>query len=234
MEKAYIVANKEQELNLLNKFEQDRFDWPGKRFEWPNGEKPTGWLPSKKAFSKYHFSFPYTIVINEDNIITWSIDSEDYDGDIVFDGRKENDMNKYLVTQEFMDKLIKWRDNNSLKAPSTISYHYIDNHDLELIPAVAEDWWLEDENAIERNNRLITIIQWLNGEDVFETQKTYKYYIARTSSPVMYLSMKKWYHSEFPKYDTISSEKKIFDTREEAEKWLIPGYEVVEIDENKL
>ena len=230
MEKAYIVANKEQELDLLNKFEQDRFDWPGKRFEWPNGEKPTGWLPSKKAFSKYHFSFPYTIVINEDNIITWSIDSEDYDGDIVFDGRKENDMNKYLVTQEFMNDLVEWRDRRLIAK-------YVTYEDVlpSYMPSSVFEWWDEDEIPDEEhNNRLIAIIRWVNGEDVFETQKTYKYYIARTSSPVMYLSMKKWYHSEFPKYDTISSEKKIFDTREEAEKWLIPGYEVKEIDENEL
>ena len=224
MEKAYIVANKEQELNLLNKFEQDRFDWPGKRFEWPNGEKPTGWLPSKKAFSKYHFSFPYTIVINEDNIITWSIDSEDYDGDIVFDGRKENDMNKYLVTQEFMDKLSKWR-NDLLFLTSSV---------IRELPELVEKWLSSGGSANEYNKRFGAIIRFVNGEDVFETQKTYKYYVARTSSPVMYFSMKKWYHSEFPKYDTISSEKKIFDTREEAEKWIIPGYEVVEIDGNEL
>lgn len=224
MEKAYIVANKEQELDLLNKFEQDRFDWPGKRFEWPNGEKPTRWLPSKKAFSKYHFSFPYTIVINEDNIITWSIDSEDYDGDIVFDGRKENDMNKYLVTQEFMDKLSKWRNDLLFLTPSVIKE----------LPELVEKWLSSGGSANEYNKRFGAIIGFVNGEEVFETQKTYKYYIARTSSPVMYFSMNKWYHSEFPKYDTISSEKKIFDTREEAEKWVIPGYEVVEIDGNEL
>lgn len=224
MEKAYIVANKEQELNLLNKFEQDRFDWPGKRFEWPDGEKPTGWLPSKKAFSKYHFSFPYTIVINEDNIITWSIDSEDYDGDIVFDGRKENDMNKYLVTQEFMDKLSKWR-NDLLFLTSSV---------IRELPELVEKWLSSGGSANEYNKRFGAIIRFVNGEDVFETQKTYKYYVARTSSPVMYLQMKKWYHSEFPKYDSDFSKKKIFNTREVAEKWVIPDYEVVEIDENEL
>lgn len=234
MEKAYIVANKEQELDLLNKFEQDRFDWPGKRFEWPNGEKPTGWLPSKKAFSKYHFSFPYTIVINEDNIITWSIDSEDYDGDIVFDGRKENNMNKYLVTQEFMDKLIEWGDENDIRLDEEDALSYVIGEDIMILPNKVDEWWDEIDNPRERNNRLIAILQWLNGEDVFETQKTYKYYVARTSSPVMYLSMKKWYHSEFPKYDSDFSKKKIFNTREVAEKWVIPDYEVVEIDENEL
>lgn len=234
MDKAYIVANKEQELNLLNKFEQDRFDWPGKRFEWPNGEKPTGWLPSKKAFSKYHFSFPYTIVINEDNIITWSIDSEDYDGDIVFDGRKENDMNKYLVTQEFMNELIEWRDDQRLGMNTELIRSFLDVVHIQKFPDVVDIWWTDPENTVENNNRLIAVIRWLNGEEVFETQKTYKYYVARTSAPFTYLSMKKWYHSEFPKYDTISSEKKIFDTREEAEKWLIPGYEVMEVEENEL
>ena len=136
---------------------------------------------------------------------------------------------KYLVTNEFMNKLIEWQDENDLDVIIDVAPEEL----LEL-PVIVQSWHIWPTDLSERNNRLIAIIQWLNGEDVFETQKTYKYYVARDSYPIAYLTMKKMYHSEFPRYDSVFSEKKIFDTREEAEKWLIPDYEVVEIDENEL
>ena len=137
-------------------------------------------------------------------------------------------MKKYKVTQEFMDALYDWRDEY------TKSVFGVNAVSLTNMPEIVRSWRFEYNSSIETNKRLGVIINWINGEDVFETQKTYKYYIARTSSPVMYFSMKKWYHSEFPHYNAFLSEKKVFDTREEAEKWLIPGYEVVKYDGNEL
>ena len=137
-------------------------------------------------------------------------------------------MKKYKVTQEFMDELETWK--NMLEANVvSINEFFFD----ETIKNV-ENWRSEYVSQADRNQRFGAIVNWINGEDVFETQKTYKYYVARTSSPHLYFSMKKWYHSELPKYDSNCSEKKVFSTREEAEKWVIPDYEVVEIDENEL
>ena len=217
----YIVANQEQELNVLKKLENDGF-------KWGDNDLPTAFIFSKCLL--FH-GFPYIIRTYEnDNYIAWSYYSEDYKGDIVYDGRKEDKMSKkYLVTQEFMNDLIEWQDENDLDVIIDV-----DPEELLELPVIVQSWHTWPNDLSERNNRLIAILQWLNGEDVFETQKTYKYYVARTSSPVMYLSMKKWYHSEFPKYDSDFSKKKIFNTREVAEKWAIPDYEVVEIDENEL
>ena len=142
---------------------------------------------------------------------------------------------RYRCDKAVYDKLIEWRDEHNIKLDLTEPFSYVRGMDFYQLPDQVAEWWAgETGNPWEINNRLIAIIQWLNGEEVFETQKTYKYYVARTSSPVMYLSMKKWYHSEFPKYDSDFSKKKIFNTREVAEKWVIPDYEVVEIDENEL
>ena len=52
MGKAYIVANKEQELNVLKKFEQDELVWIRK-------QKPTEWLPSERSAL---VNFPYVLV----------------------------------------------------------------------------------------------------------------------------------------------------------------------------
>lgn len=217
----YIVANQEQELNVLKKLEQEGF-------KWYDDDLPTSFIFSESFL--FH-GFPYIISEYKDmGYVGWSYYSEDYDGNIVFDGRKEEKMSdKYLVTNEFMNKLIEWQDENDLDVIIDVAPEEL----LEL-PVIVQSWHIWPTDLSERNNRLIAIIQWLNGEDVFETQKTYKYYVARDSYPIAYLTMKKMYHSEFPRYDSVFSEKKIFDTREEAEKWLIPGYEVKEIDENEL
>ena len=218
MGKAYIVANKEQELNVLKKFEQDELVWIRKL-------KPTEWLPSERSAL---VNFPYVLV--DKGYVVWLSMTQLAGEKIVYDGRKEEKMDKkYLVTNEFMNKLIEWQDENDLDVIIDVAPEEL----LEL-PVIVQSWHIWPTDLPERNNRLIAIIQWLNGEDVFETQKTYKYYVARDSYPIAYLTMKKMYHSEFPRYDSVFSEKKIFDTREEAEKWVIPDYEVVEIDENEL
>lgn len=220
MDKAYIVTNKEQELNVLKKLEQNGLVWYG-------GEKPTKWLPSK--------SHPFPFLLNECDYITWDFLDHLKNEEIVYDGRKEDKMSKkYLVTQEFMNELIEWRDDQRLGMNTELIRSFLDVSHIQKFPDVVDIWWTDPENTVENNNRLIAVIQWLNGEEMFETQKTYKYYVARDSFPIAYLSMKKMYHSEFPVYDSNFSNKKIFDTREEAEKWLIPGYEVEEIDENEL
>lgn len=227
MENGYIVTNKEQELKVLKKLEQNGFKWGMGR------KNPTKYFPSNHILFD---GFPYLIIAYENWTIARTASFEDYSCNIVFDGRKEENIDKkYLVTQEFMNELIKWRDEHNIKLDLTEPFSHVRGMDFYQFPDQVAEWWAgETGNPWEINNRLIAIIQWLNGEEVFETQKTYKYYIARTSSPVMYFSMKKWYHSELPKYDSNCSEKKVFSTREEAEKWLIPGYEVVEIDGNDL
>lgn len=227
MNKAYIVTNKKEELEVLDRLKDEGSFWL-------NDENPTEWIPSEELMEFLEFNFPY-VLIEEEHIISWKDLEELTDETIMYDGRKEDKMNKkYLVTNEFMNELIEWRDDQRLGMNTELISSFLDVVNIKQFPGVVDDWWTDPENTVENNKRLIAIIQWLNGEEVFETQKTYKYYVARTSAPFTYLSMKKWYHSEFPKYDTISSEKKIFDTREEAEKWLIPGYEVMEVEENEL
>ena len=109
----YIIANKEQELDVLSKLEKEGF-------KWLNNDRPQEWLPSKEVFTKFGFSFPYTIVAYKDKTIIWSSSFEDPKGRVVFDGRKEDTMiKKYKVTKEFMDSLVKWRDTYDLEPDLT-------------------------------------------------------------------------------------------------------------------
>ena len=80
VDKAYIVANEEQELDVLKKFEQnDLF--------WLNGAMPTNFVPSKHSASMLFEQFPYIIV--EGNEISWINMKQLTDEEIVYDGRKD-------------------------------------------------------------------------------------------------------------------------------------------------
>ena len=213
-DKAYIVANKQQELDVLKKLEKDGFNWP-------SGLNPTNFFPSN--------SHPFPIVLFERDCITWDFLDSIKNEEIMFDGRKEEKM--YKVTQEFMNELIKWREDWNLDAKTGLIDTFINGDDINNIPNILDAWWFKPDNPIENNNRLIAIIQWLNGEDVFEVEAQHKFvvrsenvddgghygYVAAGKHGITY---NRYYIKEATK----------FDTREEAQEWANSHQAVVEID----
>lgn len=216
-DKAYIVANKQQELDVLKKFEQ-------KSVFWRVGRNSTDFVPSENSVFNKFASFPYAIIEKES--IIWSPIEQLEDETIVYDGRKEEKM--YKVTQEFMNELIEWRDDEDINVNSGKSYNYINHNDLADLPAVAVAWWVDDKYPIERNNRLITIIKWLNGEEVFEVEEPHKFVVRSTDKDGDY-----WYvttESGMAQYVYLLPYATNFDTREEAQEWANSHQVVVEID----
>ena len=225
----YIIANKEQELDVLSKLEKEGF-------KWSSNARPQDLLPSKEVFSYFDFDFPYTIVAYKDKIITWSSSLEDPEGKVVFDRRKEEKMTevkKYKVTKEFMDKLVEWRDKYDLDATSGKNYNYINGNDLDELPAVVVAWWwVNNQYPMERNNRLIAIISWLNGEDVFEVEEPHKY-VVRADTPDS--DGDYWYVSVSYGFATTACtlpRATKFNTFEEAESWANSHQVVIEVDDN--
>lgn len=220
-EKAYIVANKEQELDVLKKLENDGFKWG-----------VIGTLPTKFRFSEAVLFnvFPYVINTHEDaKFVGWSYCSDYHEGNVVYDGRKEEKM--YKVTQEFINELIKWRDNSNLDAQTSRPDTFVDGLGISEFPEVVEDWWVDLDDPIENNNRLIAIIQWLNGEDVFEVEEPHKFVVRSkygddTGDYTYVLS-----DDNVTKFTYILDEAKKFETREEAQEWANSHQVVVEIDE---
>lgn len=216
--KHYIVTNKKQELEVLGKLEEAGF-------MWVNGHK----LPTEVRISE----FPYVVIAdnNKNNAIMWSTREVDFERNVVYDGRKEEKMTKkYKVTKKFMDKLVEWRDNYKLDAVSGVGYAYLGPSDLKGSPSVVKGWWAVDTtDPIERNNHLIAIISWLNGDEVFEVEKPSKFVI----------------RSEKPNWDgdywfvrftegmedttTYLSKASKFDTREEAQEWANSHQVVIEV-----
>lgn len=220
--KAYIVANKKQELEVLDKFEQGGL-------LWNTGEKPTKWITSEQSvlFGDY-VNFPYALI--EKGHVAWLSMTQITNQEIVYDGRKEEKM--YKVTQEFMNELIEWRDQRHLDTVNGGFYATFRGQDFRALPHIVSEWHLEDAEPIERNNRLIAIVQWLNGEDVFEIEEQHKFVVRSDKSDrdgdYTYILVE----LDMTTTAYILSSATKFNTREEAQEWANSHQVVVEIDEN--
>ena len=134
-------------------------------------------------------------------------------------------MKKYRVTQEFMDGLIKWRDEY------TKSVFGVNAVSLTNMPEIVRSWRFEYNSSIETNKRFGAIINWINGEDVFEIG-TPKYIVKRkgiVSSDVReYLCVtQKGNMLTVSLYENATR----FDDFEKASEWANKHFEVVEVDE---
>ena len=226
----HIVANKGQELDVLGELEE-------KGFRWVNHHNlPTSLLVSEADF----VDFPYVIIADSTHMtIEWSTEEAEFKGDVVFDGREELNMKKYKVTKEFMDNLVAWRAKKCLDV--TQGYGYVALSDLAKMPAVVEAWWLYDNTSIERNSRLIAIISWLNGEDVFEVEKPRKFVVRSDSSDreggYWYVFVREntgsspsWPTNGMAELTYIRDYATEFDTYREASGWANSHQVVVEVD----
>lgn len=153
------------------------------------------------------------------------------DEEIVYDGRKEENM--YKVTQEFMNELIRWRDNNNLDFTSGYTNMFIAGYEIQEFPDIVDVWRTDADSSTENNNRLISILKWLNGKDVFEVEEPHQFIVRSEKSDnygdYMYVQVKNGIAATNRYY--VSGATK-FNTREEAQEWANSHQVVVEIDAN--
>ena len=219
MDKAYIVANEQQEREVLEKLEQEGLTWNYSM------KKITQVIPS-------HFhntvTFPYSLRVF-DSYVFWDLVDGLENDEIVFDGRKEEQMSdKYLVSQEFMNELEDWKKRGNTEV------YFVGSYDLSMLPDYVKRWWNYPEiNNFECNNRLIAIIRWVNGEDVFEVEKPKKWVVRSkySSEAGEHLYVMLFIGRGIKDTTTlwgINNATK-FDTKEEAQSWANSHQEVVEV-----
>ena len=219
--KAYIVTNEQQEREVLEQLKRKGFTWLGGENLTDN--KPSNW---------FNVSLIYVIFV-ENNTITWNFLSKLEDEEIVFDGRKEEHMSeKYVVSQKFMTELEEWKD--TLESNDDEYEHFVGIDKLTILPDVVFDWRYIG-NLKERNNRLIAIIRWVNGEDVFEVDNPKKWVVRskdRTeqgSYLYVMLDITQGVKKTINFRDKDAATR--FDTKEEAESWANSHQEVIEVEE---
>lgn len=137
-------------------------------------------------------------------------------------------MKKYKVTKRFMDELNEWNDSHKYPDGTTM----INQLTLNELPEDVTEWIFEIRtNVSEGNRRLGALINWINGEDVFEIG-TPKYIVQRK---VFNLFFGRQYISR-GNYGEISitrskEDATRFDDFNKASEWANAHFEVVKVDE---
>ena len=215
--KAYIVANEQQEREVLEKLEKEGLMWID------NINKPTEWVPSIEVSKQ----FPYAMVV--DSNISLKLSNYFEHNEIVYDGRKEEHMSeKYVVSQEFMNELEEWKKRGNTDV------YFVGSYDISMLPIDVIRWWDYPEiNNSEQNNRLIAIIRWVNGEDVFEVEKPKKWVVRSKETD----ADGDYHYVDLDNFKNLKSVSTIygldfatkFDAKEEAQSWANSHQEVVEV-----
>ena len=106
-----------------------------------------------------------------------------------------------------------------------LDYTVVTISDLENLPEVVKEWRGEDAGTM--NKKFATIINWVDGEDVFEVEKPKKW-VVRTKGKVPQYKMilnervsTNWYNIDMATR---------FDTKEEAQSWANSHQEVIEVE----
>ena len=222
MDKAYIVANEQQEREVLEKLEQERLIW------LYSLKKPIAYKPSNYPNI---VNFPYVLKVVGSNIVLGTLDELRH-YEIVFDGRKEEKMsNKYVVSQVFMNELKGWKHDLILEDAFFVNQEAINN-----MPKIIKNWWVDDYETIgESNKRLISIIRYMSGANDFEVEKPKKWVVrskeCNEQGNYLYIYLidsngVKDVMTGWTKYIATK-----FDTKEEAESWANAHQEAVEVEE---
>lgn len=199
----YFIENAGDEADALYELEQEGF-------KWGVGENPTALVISRIMGDKV---FPYTISKGKDKKIYW-----------YGEGMKDTeDVNKYSVTQVFMQDLKNWRDDRRIYTEDGAVLGWEDFQDE---PKLMREWRLNTRSALEANNRLIAIIKWLNGEDVFVADKPS--YIVRKKDKRAYINVEVEFGFELvdDKRDAT-----VFYDLDAAKEYENKIFEAVELDE---
>ena len=221
--KAYIVANEEQELRVINEFEKRGYCWINDQ------GKP---ISSGLLIARELGDYPLFISERFDTkTIYWQDLSKLVNEEIVYDGRKEEHMSeKYVVSQVFMNELKEWKHDLILEDAFFVNQEAINN-----MPKIIKNWWVDDYETIgESNKRLISIIRYMSGANDFEVEKPKKWVVRskdRTeqgSYLYIYIIDSNGVKDVMTGFTKDIATK--FDTKEEADSWANSHQEVVQVE----
>ena len=134
-------------------------------------------------------------------------------------------MKKYKVTQEFMDSLEDWRGKFVNGEIPVNEFRYENQYD------VVETWRFEHFGTGEFIQRLGALLNWINGEDVFEVGTPS--YVVRLKDDIK-LYGKGYIVIATNGYVSVTyymEDATRFDDFNKASEWANKHFEVVEIDE---
>lgn len=132
-------------------------------------------------------------------------------------------MKKYSIRQSIMYDLKNWRDDRRIYAEYGAALGW---EDFQNEPERVQNWRLNTGSAIEANNRLIAIINWLNGEDVFVDDTPS--YVVRVKGENGYLDVE-----DYHPFSIVDDKRDatVFYDLDAAKEYENAIFEAVELDE---
>ena len=135
---------------------------------------------------------------------------------------------KYVVSQEFMNKLEEWKNTLDSNEDKPL----VGWLNIRYLPETVYKWWLDDEVPDEENNnRLSTILNWVNGEDIFEVEKPKRWVVRSKETDSkgshLYVFVSKDDALCYSCLGLVNATH--FATKEEAQSWANSHQEVVEV-----
>lgn len=141
---------------------------------------------------------------------------------------------KMKISKEVHDALVGWKESMFVNNNFDI---FVGRSTIDNFPKVIHDWWaniyISDK---ENNNRLITIIRWVNGEDVFEVEKPKKWVVRSKETDedddywYIYIGDSSDMERAVNTSNIQSADK--FETKEEAESWANAHQEVIGVNDD--
>lgn len=209
-DKVYIVANEDQEHEVIKKLSDKGIMWPS-----PDG-RGIYWSPVHK-----YIEFPYAL--NDDGEqLNWIGVNQITNEEIVYDGRTEN---KMKITENIYNMLVEWRDALELKTDCVTGFK------LHMLNDEVHEWASDVTTLSDNHNRYIAILQWLDDADVFEINKPKKWVVRSKETDgngdYWYVQL---YDERLAKHEFGKMNATHFDTKEEAESWANAHQEVIEVE----
>lgn len=135
-------------------------------------------------------------------------------------------MKKYSIRQSIMYDLKNWKEEQRIDDYAVVSWE-----DFKNLPDRVLGWQLNTGSAIEANNRLIAIVKWLNGEDVFEIGTPSYVVILKDIVPFYGKGYVQITAEGYVAITYYMEDATRFDDFKKASEWANKHFEVVEVDE---
>ena len=138
---------------------------------------------------------------------------------------------KIKIPENIYNMLVEWRYALELKTDCITGFK------LHMLNDEVHEWASDVTTLSDNHNRYIAILQWLDGNDVFEVENPKKWVVRSkgTDSTGKYHYSILSHFSDLPSMDYYFVYEKDdatkFDTREEAESWANAHQEVIEVEE---
>ena len=210
-DKAYIVVNEEQEREVLKRLEKEGCSWND-----TENTPPTEWHLGR---------YPYAIFVKDGKKLVWGLNVDVSEVEIVAEDKQD----KVKISKEVYDALEDWKETLMLD-----NVLFIGRKALSNLPNLLDKWWRDGSVSVhESNNRLIAIIRWVNGEDVFEVEKSKKWVVRSKKVDGVNARYYIVASHDMTRFSTTVAKEvaTVFDTEEEAKRYANDLMEVVETNE---